>query len=116
METSAENADDLNWRTFVRQFVSFCLNILLRVPKGHRKLLFMRLPVKYKLSDFPENICLREDSYQKLRNLTTSEFEGVIPVELISCIDAMIASPSPRDFELWLARNYTEYHTPRKII
>lgn len=116
MGTSAENADDLNWRTFVRQFVSFCLNVLLKVPKEYRKVLLFRLPVKYKLSDFPENTCLRDDSYQKLRNLTTSEFEGVIPLELISCIDAMIATSSPRDFELWLVKNYNEYHTPRSII
>jgi hypothetical protein len=115
MRASAENADDLSWRTFVRQFVSFCLNILMRTPKGHRKLLFMRFAVKYNLSDFPANTCLRDDCYQKLWNLTTSEFEGVVPVELISCIDAMIASPTPRDFELWMVNNYNEYHTPREI-
>jgi len=113
VRASTESADVLKWRTFVRHFISFCLNVLLGVPKGHRKLLFMRFPVKYKMIDFPENTCLREDSYQKLRNLAASEFQGVIPVELISCIDAMIASPSARDFELWLEMNYDEYHTPR---
>lgn len=115
MRASADNADETNWRTFVRQFVSFCLNIITHTPKGHRKFLFMRFAVKYTLRDFPANLCLREDCYQKLWNLTTSELEGVVPIELISCIDAMIASPTPRDFELWMANNYNEYHTPREI-
>jgi hypothetical protein len=75
----------------------------------------MRFAIKYNLRDFPANLCLREDCYQKLQNLTASEFEGVVPIELISCIDAMIASSTPREFELWMVNNYNEYHTSREI-
>jgi hypothetical protein len=36
--------------------------------------------VKYNLSDTPANACLRNDCYQKLWNLTTSERERVFPL------------------------------------
>ena len=111
-----DEADDQNWRTFVRQFTVFCLNIAFNIPKGRRTFLFISIPIKTNLNDVPINTCLRESSYEKLRNLTSSELEGVVPLELVSCIDAMLASKTPRDFEEWIEANYNDYHTPRKVL
>lgn len=109
-------AGDCNWRTFVRQFVVFCFNVATKIPKGKKKLFFLTISVRMTLDDFPPNICLRNGSYEKLKNLTFSEFEGVLPIELSSCIDAMLGSNNPREFEVWLDAQYNEFHTPKKLL
>ena len=116
-ESSASgNADDQDWRTFVRQFTVFCFNILLKIPKGERKFLFFTTPIRVSFDDFPENACLRESSYEKLRNLTSSELEGVVPIELSLCINSMLKSKTPREFEGWLDESYNDFHTPKKLL
>lgn len=113
MSSDREHVDDQVWRTFVRQFTMVCLYISFGIPKEHRRVLFLKIPIKFRIEDFPSNSCLRKISYEKLMNLTLSELQGVVPVELMSCVEAMLTSKTPRDFEIWLDRNYSEYHTPK---
>ena len=106
--------DSNMWRDFVKEYISFCLKIALKIPKSQEKKYFL-FPQKHDFNDFPINSCLRDDSYERLKNLTQSEFEGVSPVELIACAEIMVETETPRDFEIWLNANYNEWHTPSKI-
>ncbi len=84
------------WRDFVKEYISFCLKIVLKIPKSQEKKYFI-FPQKHNINDFPINICLRDDSYEKLKNLTQSEFEGVSPVEIIACVEMMVEAETPRE-------------------
>ncbi len=116
ISSSDQDADNQNWRTFVRQFIVFCFNLTMKIPKGEKKICFFSIPIRTTRHDFPPNICLREGSYEKLKHLTFSEFEGVLPLELSSCIDAMLKSNNPREFEVWLESRYDDFHTARKLL
>lgn len=51
------NLDAADWKTFVNEFVIFCLKISLGIPKGEKKFMFIPLSIKYDMSDFPDNLC-----------------------------------------------------------
>ena len=113
--TATTIEDEAKWRDFSRHFVLFCVNMFLKIPKKEEPFLCFTRTMKFTLHDFPANTCLRVAAYERLNNLTCSEMEGVTPVELVNCIEKMLQCRTARDFEVWIDKNYNEYHTPNKV-